>query len=410
MTMGATRVKRILIGLTVILCAAPALAQTSLLPTLQQIRPEYPTPMSPAQLAEYLNRVAWEHRAEGWGLLKKTAGNRCPAPQGVDVACDILVYAPTAWHFDVIGDAGGASTPQWIDKGPCDPAVSGCDMARFLAPIRPAGAGIDSGTDFNGDLHPDLLWQNDATRQATVWYMTGAAGNLLQSWSWISSVNLPGWRLVGTGDFNGDGKNDVVWVNDTTRQVTVWYMGGAQGNVLQSWDWLSQAGYPGWQIAAIADFNGDGKPDIVGVNDATRQAIVIYLGGAQGTTVLGSSWLSSAGVPGWTIVGARDFDGDGKPDLLWQNDTTRQVTVWYMGGAQGDFLKGWNWIAMNGPAGWSVVGARDLNGDGKADIVWQNDTTRQVTVWYMTSTFGNVLGSWTYLSSTGVPGWRVVAR
>jgi len=130
-------VRRIAIVLIISLGAVPALAfaQTSLLPTLQRIRPEYPTPMAPAQLAEYLNRVAWEHRAEGWGLLRKDFGNRCPAPQGVDVACDILVHFPTAWHFDVIVDAGGASSPAWIDKGACNPATSGCEMSRFLLPI-----------------------------------------------------------------------------------------------------------------------------------------------------------------------------------------------------------------------------------------------------------------------------------
>lgn len=113
-------------------------SQTSLLPTLERIRLEYPTPMSPAQHGEYLNRVAWEHRADGWGLLQKSAGNRCPAPQGVDVACDILIHAPTVRHFDVLVDAGGASTPSWQDKGPCVLGpTSGCEMSRFLAPVGP---------------------------------------------------------------------------------------------------------------------------------------------------------------------------------------------------------------------------------------------------------------------------------
>jgi hypothetical protein len=401
-------VKRILIGLTLLAFATPALAQTSLLPDLQRIRPEYPTPMSPSQLAEMLNRVAWDHRAEGWGLLRKTAGNRCPAPQGVDVACDILVYAPTAWHFDVIIDAGGASTPAWTDKGPCDPTVSGCDMARFLAPVRPAGVGTDSGTDFNGDLHPDLIWQNDTTRQATVWFMTGSLGNLLQSWDWVWSGGIPGWRIAGTADFNGDGKNDIVWVNDATRQVTLWYMGGARGNVMQSWAWLSTTGYPGWHIAGTADFNGDGKPDIVGVNDTTREAMVIFVGGAQGTTVLGSNSLS-AGNAGWNIVAVRDFDGDGKPDLVWQNDSTRQVTIWYMSGAEGNVMRESRTVSPTVPAGWVVVGARDFNGDGKPDLVWQNVATKQVTVWYMTGTLGDTLSTWAYLSS-GVAGWSVIVR
>jgi len=133
--------KRALMVLGICLCASPGLAQTSLLPTLERIRLEYPTPMSPDQHGEYLNRVAWEHRAEGWGLLRKDAGNRCPAPQGVDVACDILVYAPNPWHFDVLIASGVSDIPAWQDNGPCDPTISGCDMARFVLPVPPAGLG-----------------------------------------------------------------------------------------------------------------------------------------------------------------------------------------------------------------------------------------------------------------------------
>jgi hypothetical protein len=127
--------------LTLSLWALPALAQTSLLPTLERIRPEYPNPWtSPAQVGEYLNRVAWEHRAEGWGLLRKTGGTRCPAPQGVEVACDILIHQPTQQHFDVLIDGSVTGTPTWQPIGPCDPGFTfgGCDMSRFLLPIATA--------------------------------------------------------------------------------------------------------------------------------------------------------------------------------------------------------------------------------------------------------------------------------
>ena len=131
-------VRRITIVLILSFAAVPALAfaQTSLLPTLERIRPEYPRPWSDiAQIGEYLNRVAWEHRAEGWGLLKKTGGNRCPSPQGVEIACDILIHAPTQTHFDVLIDGTGVGDPTWRLVGPCDPTISGCEMSRFVSPI-----------------------------------------------------------------------------------------------------------------------------------------------------------------------------------------------------------------------------------------------------------------------------------
>lgn len=113
---------------------------TSLLPTVQRLRAAYPAKLSPAQVGELLNRIAWEHRADGWGLLKKTGGTMCPVPQGGHASCDVLIHAPSVKHFDVLADAEGAATPVWRDVGPCvlGPS-SGCAMANFLAPVQPAG-------------------------------------------------------------------------------------------------------------------------------------------------------------------------------------------------------------------------------------------------------------------------------
>jgi len=43
------------------------------------------------------------------------------------------------------------------------------------------------------------------------------------------------------------------------------------------------------------------------------------------------------------------------PDLVWQNDSSRQVTVWYMGGAGGAVFQGWNYLSAAGVPGWSAL-------------------------------------------------------
>lgn len=110
-----------------------AAQDSPVLSTLQRLRAEYPTPMSQAQQAELLNRAAWAHRQGGWGLLRKDAGNRCPTPAAVFVACDILVHAPSLRHFDVLADTEGEGRPVWRDAGPID-------GARFIAPWAPPDA------------------------------------------------------------------------------------------------------------------------------------------------------------------------------------------------------------------------------------------------------------------------------
>jgi len=99
---------------------------------------------------------------------------------------------------------------------------------------------------------------------------------------------------------------------------------------------------------------------------------VKYYGGANGATMIGWAYLNSAGAPGWTVIAVADMNGDGVPDLIWQDNTTSEVTVNYYGGAGGALYQGWNWLNQNNNTGWTVVGAPDFDGNGTPDLVWQN--------------------------------------
>lgn len=263
-------------------------------------------------------------------------------------------------------------------------------------------------TDLNGDSQTDLVWQNESSRQVVVWYLGGSQGNTFEGWDWLASDWIPGWKIVGVRDFNSDGKPDLVWQNDATQQVVVWYMGGAQGKTFLDSATLAQDGVAGWYVVATGDFNGDGKPDLVWQNDA-RQVGIWYMGGSRGNTLLWSDWLSSAPVTDWRVVGAADFNGDGRLDLLWQHDWSRQAAIWYLGGAQGNAFLSSAWLTSGDVPGWTLAGTADFNRDGKPDLVWQNDDTRVLAVWYENGTtflWGDSLG----LASDPIWDWRVIAR
>lgn len=130
--------------LAIAIVAAPATAQ-NLLGDVQAERAKYGASMTPSEVAAMLNAVAWKHRDQGWGLLRKGSGNSCPLGSTF-ISCDILIDSRGGHHFDVMIDAENTARPTWSDVGPCvlGPS-SGCDMARFLAPVDP-GPGATPGT------------------------------------------------------------------------------------------------------------------------------------------------------------------------------------------------------------------------------------------------------------------------
>ena len=73
----------------------------------------------------------------------------------------------------------------------------------------------------------------------------------------------------------------------------------------------------------------------------------------------GAQWAGNwsyiaRGVPlAWKVVGVVDLNGDSKPDLIWQNTQSGDVSVWYMGGAQ--WTGNWSYIARGVPTEWKIV-------------------------------------------------------
>jgi uncharacterized repeat protein (TIGR01451 family) len=319
-----------------------------------------------------------------------------------DVLASGASYSPISVTVNVSSSATSPQANQVTVSGGGSVSASATDSTT----ISRAGAQVTA--DFNRDGHPDLVWQNNSTSQVIVWYMGGSGGATLLGTHWISQTGEPGWRVVGIADFNGDGIPDVVWENSSSFQVIVWYMGGSDGTTLQSTGWISEGGEPGWQVVAAADFNGDGVPDVVWENSSTYQVIVWYMGGSGGTTMLGANWISQEGEPGWQVVAAADFNGDGVPDIVWENATTSQVIVWYMGGSGGTTMQNANWISEAGEPGWRVAGAADFNLDGVPDIFWENTASGQVTLWYMGGAGGVILESFAWITETGEPGWTVL--
>jgi hypothetical protein len=168
-----------------------------------------------------------------------------------------------------------------------------------------------------------------------------------------------------TADFDGDGKSDLVWRNSRTGANVIWR--AADSARTQA---VATLAVPAWQIAGSGDFNGDHRADLVWRNLQTG-ANAIWLSGNSATprTMPGVTSLD------WQIVGIGDFDGDGLDDVLWRNRATGANTVWKAAWSGSQLSVGA--LAVQ----WTAVGVGDFDGDHRADILWRNGTTGADMVW-----------------------------
>jgi FG-GAP repeat protein len=77
------------------------------------------------------------------------------------------------------------------------------------------------------------------------------------------------------------------------------------------------------------------------------------------------------------IVGLADFNGDGKQDILWRSISSGNVYVWGMNGLS----VGTQWYAGTSALPWVIVGTPALYGHSPNDVLWLNPATGSVTAW-----------------------------
>jgi hypothetical protein len=127
--------------------------------------------------------------------------------------------------------------------------------------------------------------------------------------------------------------------------------------------------------AAVADFNGDGHPDYVLHNVSTRQTAIWYL---DNTVLIGGD-VGPTLAAGWGLRGMGDFNGDSHSDYALFAPSTDQTAIWYLSGPT--FIVGAYGPTL--PDGWELVGAADFNADSKPDYVLYKASTHQTAIWYL---------------------------
>jgi len=129
---------------------------------------------------------------------------------------------------------------------------------------------------------------------------------------------------------------------------------------------------PTWHVVGTGDTTIDGKAGILFQND--NGALAIWENPTFGASTFTFNIVAALPTvdPSWHVKGMQDINGNGRADIVFQNDSGA-VVVWEMGSVNGTTITAANLVNINPGPAWHIVGLRDMNGDGSADILFQND-------------------------------------
>jgi hypothetical protein len=182
-----------------------------------------------------------------------------------------------------------------------------------------------------------------------------------------------GPESVAVGDFNEDGRMDIVTGNtlSTAHTVSV-LLGKADGTFSAAVDYMVD-GNP--TSVAVGDFNGDGKLDIAVVSGSSFAQVSVLLGKGDGT--FKNFMVTTAGVGGNNIA-VGDFNGDGKLDVAITDnlESTEGVDI-MLGNGNGTFKPPVTYATANDPR---MVAIADFNGNGKLDLATINSGSETISV------------------------------
>ncbi|MEV4333507.1 FG-GAP-like repeat-containing protein [Streptomyces sp. NPDC049597] len=212
--------------------------------------------------------------------------------------------------------------------------------------------------DMNADRRADIIVCDEVGR---LWFLPGdGTGRLIGSGGWKAFD-----ALVRHGDFSRDGREDVIAREKATGKL--WLYPGTGSGGLGARTLIGNGGWNSMgHLAAFGDLSGDGRSDLLAVEKATGK-LWLYPGTASGT--LGARKLIGTG--GWNgmnaLVGAGDITGDGRADLVARERATGKLwlypatTTRTLGARKLIGTGGWNSMQP-------ILGVGDTSGDGRPDL------------------------------------------
>ena len=193
-------------------------------------------------------------------------------------------------------------------------------------------------------------WENtvgnltgSAGQNSIVWYspelyVLGIWKDGREDWQIVCNDFGGDWKMIGCGDFNGDGMDSVLMSYNNGQY---YYSVGINGRAVS----MGDSNWYGWNVAAIGDFTGDKCDDIVLFHQEYGIMVMLADGNLDDYQSIGQLDASD-----WFIVGAGDYNGDQKDDLLVRQYSTGMLGYY----ASGDATQ-WHTIGYGASMDWTVI-------------------------------------------------------
>jgi hypothetical protein len=255
---------------------------------------------------------------------------------------------------------------------------------------------------------PDLLWRDDSSSRAKIWYLEDTNKFVDEKTLKFASTlafnpgqevdldanYLKDWKAVATVDVDGNGVADIIWQEGGQKsRSAVWYLDdGAQviGATFVKLNGVEVDTGRNWDLVGTGDFDKDGSVDLCWRNVGGDETAFWYLeGGTTNIKTNGAVYANYADgsrvrtgeSARWELSSIGDYDGDGDADLFYRDKFDGRTAAWILDGST--FVK--SQFLPNVSTSLNEVASGDFNGDGKSDIVFRNSTS-PTTLWTITST------------------------
>jgi len=254
------------------------------------------------------------------------------------------------WAIEDVGDFDGNAVTDLVWRNTAGSTViwlmqaDGAILSQAFIGGDPTWR-VEASGDYNGDTRDDVVWRDSASGFNVMWLMDGTTATEEQ----MIGGNLA-WRLASTSadyDSNADGMTDLIWTSAAGASV----LHRMNGTSVLSAAVLSSNAHA--TLAGTGDFNGDGRHDLLWRNSSSgNSSSGIAPGMVIGWLMDDGTIISTVLVGGdlsWAVNNTADVNGDGKTDIIWR-DASGGTVAWLM-----NSFNVLEHVVLGGDATWTLI-------------------------------------------------------